>query len=407
MALRLKHIHKISEASFISDFHLSRLMILFRDITRRYIKATPSYLKGRRFLFTAGACTTVAAGVQGFYVRQKFLNRPEDQRKDINPMFPTSGVVLYKSMSEIFNVRDAHDSTANSSHILKAVQKFRDEIRDKKITDIMTVLNQEVSEVKKEAALKLKIVADVASKIKENLLEKEKLILAESKMLLQVIKSFEEPQASRQGENTRQPIKLTILGDSLVCGVGCDRSDSESGPVMPRILASILSLTYGVDVEWESHGIVGVTVGDIRKKLVRNALRSSETHKNAEHIVVIICGLNDWKSFFTQFPHGSGPVGFLKDLGDLIDDIKVSELGPNCKIFLPAMPVEFGNTDPNCSFHAFPLCFFVENLVRFWDNQKRTLMASNPNQITFISQPKSDALSRVSIISEDGIHSSQ
>ena len=34
--------------------------------------------------------------------------------------------------------------------------------------------------------------------------------------------------------------------------------------------------------------------------------------ENTEVIVVIICGLNDWKSMFTEFPQGLGPVGFSK-----------------------------------------------------------------------------------------------
>ena len=61
----------------------------------------------------------------------------------------------------------------------------------------------------------------------------------------------------------------------MVCGIGCDKSDSKDGPVMPRILASILSVAFGVDVEWESHGIVGSTVGDIKNVLLPKAFNKA------------------------------------------------------------------------------------------------------------------------------------
>merc|ERR1711871_1493811 len=48
--------------------------------------------------------------------------------------------------------------------------------------------------------------------------------------------------------------------------------------------------------------------------------------ENTEVIVVTICGLNDWKSMFTEFPKGLGPVGFSKELGHFIEDIKKSGL---------------------------------------------------------------------------------
>ena len=77
--------------------------------------------------------------------------------------------------------------------------------------------------------------------------------------------------------------------------------------------------------------------------------------------------------------------------------------GPNCKIFLPAMPIEFGNADPNSSFQIFPLRFFVENLIKFWDNQKHTLMMSNPDQITYITEPEPGG--DFGVISQDGTYS--
>jgi len=214
-----------------------------------------------------------------------------------------------------------------------------------------------------------------------------------------------------------------------------DKSDSKDGPVMPRILASILSVAFGVDVEWESHGIVGSTVGEIKDKLLPQVLdktydgddvtNSSETnakygvavHSNnfedndnyntgKEHVVLIICGLNDWKTMFTEFPYGKGPAGFAEDLFLLIDEIKSSpEIGKNCRIYLPVMPFELGTLDEKSSFKIFPLSIFVESLCKFWDRQKR-LVVDNSN-VVYINEPKLNGVMKAfgnSVVSLDGIH---
>lgn len=42
-------------------------------------------------------------------------------------------------------------------------------------------------------------------------------------------------------------IRLLFVGDSLVCGVGCD---NDIGPVMPKVIAQCLSLVFRADVIW-------------------------------------------------------------------------------------------------------------------------------------------------------------
>ena len=118
-------------------------------------------------------------------------------------------------------------------------------------------------------------------------------------------------------------VKLIILGDSLVCGIGCDEgisssSSSSSGPVLPQIVAKVLSIAMQADVEWSSTGIVGGTVADMRRQLlpaikrelcdstmipIASSSTSSSSHlstpqsqfPNEEVLIVIICGLNDFK----------------------------------------------------------------------------------------------------------------
>ena len=109
-------------------------------------------------------------------------------------------------------------------------------------------------------------------------------------------------------------VKLLILGDSLVCGIGCDEgissksssssSSSSSGPVLPQIVAKVLSIAMQADVEWSSTGIVGGTVADMRRQLLpvlkrelcdQTSLHQPTDGPQEEVLIVIICGLNDFK----------------------------------------------------------------------------------------------------------------
>ena len=200
-------------------------------------------------------------------------------------------------------------------------------------------------------------------------------------------------------------VKLVLLGDSLVCGVGCDSEgeDNKSSPVLPKILAKILSIAMQADVEWCSLGIIGGTVADLRSVLLPEVKKqlsiscSSELKtetlsvphdrvqaaKNdaddVEIIVVVICGLNDWKLLVEQFPYGPGPASYRHELDMLIKDIKVigNELTSKCKVFLPAMPLVCGKGDPNYHLGIAPLTYFVNFVCYVWDQQKRSVALDN------------------------------
>jgi lysophospholipase L1-like esterase len=131
-------------------------------------------------------------------------------------------------------------------------------------------------------------------------------------------------------------VKLLILGDSLAVGVGCD-SDVH---VMVKVLAKTLSVTLGTDIEWKVAGIVGGTASDLKNKLVPSLksdfLNIQENERNeVEVIVIVICGINDCKKIFENFPYGDGPSTFRRNLKDLINELR-SDLHVPCRIFLPA-----------------------------------------------------------------------
>ena len=227
-------------------------------------------------------------------------------------------------------------------------------------------------------------------------------------------------------------IKLILLGDSLVCGVGCDDSNhgnlskissiksasssssqslSLSGPVLPQIVAKVLSIAMRADVEWSSIGIVGGTVAELRSVLlpqIRRRITSpsvssidhlssfpslssmvNDVDQNTEVFVVIICGLNDFKQITDHFPFNSGPAAFKEELGKLVEDIRLlgQELCLNLQVFLPAIPIVVGRGDPTCNIMIPPLSTFLEYIAYLWDEQKKAIAIENHERITYIDAP--------------------
>lgn len=92
-------------------------------------------------------------------------------------------------------------------------------------------------------------------------------------------------------------------------------------------------------------------------------------------IVVIICGLNDWKEVFLRFPYNYnyGPSSFKNHLTHLIDDVKAmsDQLNYKCKIYLPTVPSDLLSSDPNFSLNVKPLWYFVQFFSNLWDLQKQ------------------------------------
>lgn len=222
-------------------------------------------------------------------------------------------------------------------------------------------------------------------------------------------------------DKPRRKIKLLLLGDSLVCGVG------STDLVLPRVMAKTLSVALQADVSWHARGINGGTaeqlltlVPSLKEDICHSDIQQEELY------VVVICGLNDWKTVLTQFPHGSGPIIFKENLSKLLNDIKDLS-GGQCRIFLPALPIACVASDPQASLQVRPLKYFVDYVCGKWDYQKkilaeslgdcmnvRELLLCNSHliiwcQVTYIDQPdvRADfATPGHGNVSEDGVHPS-
>lgn len=110
-----------------------------------------------------------------------------------------------------------------------------------------------------------------------------------------------------------------------------------------------------------AHGINGGTAVQITGLLpkVGEDLAQNPLIEGEELIVVLMCGLNDWKTIITQFPHGSGPISFKRALRNLLVCMK-NELGNNFRLFIPAMPIGCVDTDPCARSNT---TFIVHNML--------------------------------------------
>lgn len=189
----------------------------------------------------------------------------------------------------------------------------------------------------------------------------------------------------------KKKIKLLVLGDSLVAGVGSD--DPTSSPVLPQMIAKALSKVFKSDVEWFSSGIVGGTVLDLRSKVVpkirqkmvdfhqhsSDGVPENVAENNVEYVVVVVCGLNDWKDMLLNFPSGLWPSKFKSQLGTLLHEIKTTsdELGSPCHIYLPNLPLTCIKSDPKYIMGVKPMGYFVDLLCYIWDLQKQYVAEEN------------------------------
>ena len=100
------------------------------------------------------------------------------------------------------------------------------------------------------------------------------------------------------GEGARRK-NVLFIGDSLVTGVGQDADATASrGPALPRCCAEFLARYLRVDVSWTAIGETGASVMTLHTKLlpavVEEVARKKATGQNVD-VVVVVCGLNDFK----------------------------------------------------------------------------------------------------------------
>jgi hypothetical protein len=118
-----------------------------------------------------------------------------------------------------------------------------------------------------------------------------------------------------------------------------------------------------------SAGLVGATANKISHKLLPEKrdeiLRTFFPKKSADNesdddtklVVVVLCGLNDWRSSLEQFPWGLGLQSFQSDLQSIVSEVKSIADAGKCEyqIFFPAIPIHYIASDPSCFFTTRPL----------------------------------------------------
>ena len=141
-------------------------------------------------------------------------------------------------------------------------------------------------------------------------------------------------------------------------------------------------------------------------------------------IVVILCGSNDLKNlgagFSLKSPSAFGPEVFRKNLIALIQD--VLDLAPGAKVVLPALPTH--KLDSNSILNVFPLSFFLDSMLGYWDWQKKKVADQCPSNVIYCGLSGEDVAKwykdiddyidmlvgtqrrreKTSLISSDGVH---
>ena len=185
-------------------------------------------------------------------------------------------------------------------------------------------------------------------------------------------------------------IKLLLIGDSLACGIGCEDKHDNS-LVFPQMVAKVLSIALQQEVNWLCCGKVGATAKQLHSEVLPQQkneiikLLSDSYSPDDKLIVIVLCGLNDWRSMLESFPFGKGLESFRSELKILVDDIKViaSDLNCSCDVYLPAIPIKATASDPNSFFTTRPLKDVVEFISWLWDMQKQAL-ARDDSEVSII-----------------------
>lgn len=286
------------------------------------------------------------AAQQGIELRQKYNKR---QRLHLPPT--NSGIEKWKT--KIINFKDGI-----RERFTQAQQQAHDDDEKTIINNIRFVLKDIQTKVKSRIGIDNheSNTDGKLNKIKswmENILKKKSFVKLESGVTSSSPSSSSNkmkgdnkmnpvPSSSSGSPLSQKKIKLLIIGDSLVSGVGCTNAEA---PTLVKTIAQTLSATLGVDIEWKSAGVVGGTTSDIRMQLLpalkRDFLAVKEEDKlNTEIIAIVICGLNDWKSMLEQFPFGAGPARFRQELKDLLNELQ-TDIDVPCRVFIPAYVYNF------------------------------------------------------------------
>jgi lysophospholipase L1-like esterase len=189
---------------------------------------------------------------------------------------------------------------------------------------------------------------------------------------------------------------VCVIGDSLVVGLGTvdvfDKNKNSTlakyrieqlasnaagavSPEFPRVFAQTLATLRQAPVTWRSAGVDGGTVQDIAEFCFGIIQEQAEAGCPPD-VVVIVCGMNDLKQFITNPWGGFSARTFRRSLIQLISDIR--QVSPGCKVIVPAIPTQMFNK--NSLLNIFPLGFFLDTIVGFFDSQKKLVADNFPSK---------------------------
>ena len=170
-----------------------------------------------------------------------------------------------------------------------------------------------------------------------------------------------------EGAPTRPRKNILFVGDSLVTGVGC-APDANAGPTLPRACAAFLAKALRVDVTWAAIGQTGADVASLNNLLpaVGREVRNAQERGGTIDMVVVVCGLNDFKHAYTSFRRTAS--GFKMELSAFVEALH-AETGVQCTVVLPALPLHHA---PVFS-QAWPCRPLICQIASWWDDQKAAL----------------------------------
>jgi len=165
---------------------------------------------------------------------------------------------------------------------------------------------------------------------------------------------------------------ILFVGDSLVTGVGCD---GDAGPTMPRACAEFLARHLHVDVKWAAIGQTGADVAELRGLLpaVGAAVTQAQEAGGQIDLVVVICGLNDYK--YAYQGAGRTALGFKQTLSDFVAALH-HETGVGCTVVLPALPVQHAPVFSGDMPVSVGCRMLLAHVGSRWDAQKEALARS-------------------------------
>jgi hypothetical protein len=340
-------------------------------VMRRFWNAT-TYQKAKTVLVPVSFATVSLAAYQGWVLRDKYLR----EGKLDPPTGPTFGVEKW-----ISHARAVKDDVADAIAVAKRDVVDRITVAKHDVVHTITSTKEDLVDAI-TAATEDTVVGKGMNKVKDILEELHDLRAGGNQPTM----VNEGANMTSSDSGCEQVVKLIVIGDSLVAGIGND--DPTASPVLPQMIASTLGKHLQVDVLWVSTGIVGGTVVDQRIKAlpqIRERLKSLKSFscpkERVQYVIVVTSGLNDWKSVFINFPSGLWPWKFQDELQHLVVDLVelCSQDGNSCHVFLPNLPLVCIKSGPKYSMGVQPLGFFVDTMSHMWDDRKRCVAEANPS----------------------------